>query len=117
MFCNSSFILVLFSLLLHVIYLNTADFPNELFTMESIQKEHIFLRVSEEFSVTSFKKHYYCTKVSLENLKFHLRSVHGSDCNIFVCVDHVMVKAEDEEMFVYLLSSHSSGRSADFLHH
>ena len=84
--------------------------------MEPTQKEHIFLRVSEEFSVTTFKKRYYCTKISLENLKFRLKSVHGPDCEIFVRIDHVVVKPADGEIFVYLLSSHSAGRCADFLH-
>ena len=85
--------------------------------MEPAQKEHIFLRLSEEFSVTSFKKRYYCTKISLENLRFCLQSVHSFDCKIFVRIDHVVVKTVDGEIFVYLLSSHSSGRCADFLHH
>ena len=62
--------------------------------MDPIHKEHIILRVSEEFSVTSFKKHYYCSKVSLENLKFCLKSFHGFDSTIFVHVDHVVVKTE-----------------------
>ena len=85
--------------------------------MDPVQKECIFLWVSEEFSVTSLKKHYYCSKVSLENLKFHLKSFHGSDSAIFVCIDHVVVKAANGVLFVYLLSSHSSRRCADFLHH
>ena len=85
--------------------------------MEPAQKEHIFLRVSEEFSVISFKKRYYCTKISLENIKLRLKLAHGSDCQIFIRVDHIVVKGEDEEIFVYLLTSHSSGRCADFLHH
>ena len=51
--------------------------------MDPIQKEHIFLRVGEEFLVTSFKKRYYCTKVSLENLKLRLQLFHGFDCKIF----------------------------------
>ena len=85
--------------------------------MDLIQKEHIIFRVSEEFSVTSFKKHYYCSKVSLENLKFHLESFHGSDSVIFVRVDHVIVKEANGQLFVYLLSSHSSGRGTAFLHH
>ena len=88
-----------------------------LLTMDPIQEEHIILRVSEEFSVTSFKKHYYCSKVSLENLKFCLKCFHGLDSTIFVCIDHVIVKEVNGELFVYLLSSHSSGRCADFLHH
>ena len=85
--------------------------------MDLIQKQHIFLRVGEEFSVTSFKKRYYCTKVSLENIKSRLQFIHGSDCEIFVRIDHIVVKEKNEEVFVYLLSSHSSGRCADFLHH
>ena len=84
--------------------------------MDSIQKEHIILRVSEEFSVTSFKKRYYCSKVSLENLKFHLKSFHGLDSAIFFRVDHVVVKEVNGQLSVYLLSSHSSGRCAAFLH-
>ena len=85
--------------------------------MDSIQKEHIILRVSEEFSVTSFKKRYYGSKVSLENLKFRLKSFHGLDSAIFVRVDHVVVKEVNGQFFVYLLSSHSLGRCAAFLHH
>ena len=85
--------------------------------MEPAQNEHVFLRVSEEFSVISFEKHHYCTKISLENLKLRLKLAHGPDCQIFVHVDHIVVKEEDEEIFVYLLTSHSSGRCADFLHH
>ena len=80
--------------------------------MDPIQKEHIILQVSEEFSVTSFKKRYYCSKVSLENLKFF----HGLDSAIFVRIDHVVVKGVNGQLFVYLLSSHSSGRCAAFLH-
>ena len=85
--------------------------------MDPIQKERIFLRVSEEFSETSFKKRYYCSKVPLESLKFHLKSFHGFDSTIFVRVDHIVVKEANGEFFVYLLCSHSSGRCADFLHH
>ena len=88
-----------------------------LLTMDPIQKEHIILRVSEEFSVTSFKKRYYCSKVSLENLKFRLKSFHGLDSTIFVHIDHVIVKEVNGQLFVYLLSSHSLGRCTDFLHH
>ena len=84
--------------------------------MDSIQKEHIIPRVSEEFSVTSFKKHYYCSKVSLENLKFRLKSLHSLDSAIFVRVDHVVVRGVNGQLFVYLLSSHSLGRCAAFLH-
>ena len=88
-----------------------------LLTMDPIQKEHIILRVSEEFLVTSFKKHYHRSKVSPENLKFHLKSFHGLDSTIFVRIDHVIVKEANGQLFVYLLSSHSLGRCADFLHH
>ena len=84
--------------------------------MDSIQKEHTTLRVSEEFSVTFFNKRYYCSKVSLENLKFHPKSFHGLDYAIFFRVDHVIVKEVNGQLSVYLLSSHSLGRCAAFLH-
>ena len=70
-----------------------------LLTMDPIEKEHIILRVSEEFSVTSFKKCYYCSKVSLANLKFHLKPFHGLDSTIFVRVDHVIIKEVNGQLF------------------
>ena len=85
--------------------------------MDPIQKEYIILRVSEEFSVNSFKKHYYCSKVSLENLKFRLKSFHGLDSAMFVRFHHVLVKEVNGQLFVYLLSSHSLRSCAAFLHH
>ena len=86
MLFNSSFISLLFSSCCYMIHLNRANFPNKF--------AHIILRVSEEFSVTSFKKHYYCSKISLENLKFHLKSFHGLDSAIFVHIDHVVVRGK-----------------------
>ena len=70
-----------------------------LLTMDPIQKEHIILQVSEELLVTSFKKHCYCSKVSLENLKFRLKSFHGFDSTILVCINHVIVKEVNGELF------------------
>ena len=84
--------------------------------MDPIQKEHIILRVSEEFLVTSFKKHYYCSKVSLENLKFRLKSFHGLDSTIFVCIDHDIVKEVNGQLFVYLRAvTHWEGAQIFFI--
>ena len=40
---------------------------------------------------------------------------HGNDVQIFVRADHIVVKASNE-LWVYLLASHSSGRCANYLH-
>ena len=100
-----------------MIHLNRANFLNK-FAHNGFHSEGThYSSISQEFSVTYFKKHYYCSKVSLENLKFRLKSFHGLDPTIFVGVDHVIIKEVNGQLFVYLLSSHSSGRCAAFLHH
>ena len=83
--------------------------------MDFEQKQYIFNRVSEEFNVSRVKKRYYCDKISLEQLSVKFRAFHGNDAQIFVRVDHIVVKASNE-LWVYLLASHSSGRCANYLH-
>ena len=84
-------------------------------TMDFEQKQYIFNRVSEEFNVSRVKKRYYCDKISLEQLSAKFLAFHGNDAQIFVRVDHIVVKASNE-LWVYLLASHSSGRCANYLH-
>ena len=84
-------------------------------TMEFQQKQYIFNRISEEFNVSTFKKRYYCDKIPLEELKMKFFAYHGHDSQIFVRVDHIVLRASNE-LWVYLLTSHSSGRCANHLH-
>ena len=83
--------------------------------MDFEQKQYIFNRVSEEFNVSRVKKRYYCDKISLEQLSVKFLAFHGNDAQIFVRVDRIVVKASNE-LWVYLLASHSSGRCANYLH-
>ena len=84
-----------------MIHLNRANFPNEFVHNGSCSEGNtLFFELVKSFSVTSFKKRYYCSKVSLENLKFHLKSFHGFDSTIFVCVNHVIVKEVNGELSV-----------------
>ena len=84
-------------------------------TMDFGQKQYIFKRVSEEFNVSRVKKRYYCDEISLEQLRVKFLEFHGNDAQIFVRADHIVVKASNE-LWVYLLASHSSGRCANYLH-
>ena len=84
--------------------------------MESQQKQYIFSRISEEFNVFTFKKRYYCDKIPLEQLKTKFLAYHGQDSQVFVRADHIVVSASNGELWVYLLTSHSSGRCANYLH-
>ena len=85
--------------------------------MEFEQKQYIFNRIREDFKVSSFKKHYYCNKVPLEQLNAKFIAFHGQDSQIFVRVDHIVVKLSlDNKLWVYLLTNHSSGRCANYLH-
>ena len=84
-------------------------------TIEFQQKQYIFNRISEEFNVSTFKKRYYCDKIPLEQLNLKFLAYHGHDSQIFVRADHIVVRVSNE-LWVYLLTSHSSGRCANHLH-
>ena len=84
--------------------------------MEKHRKDHIYERVQSEFGVNVFRHYYYCSGLSLENLKTKLKIRHGQECRILVRFDHIVVEESDGEIIVYLLVSHNSGKCADFLH-
>ena len=65
-------------------------------TMDFKQKQYIFNRVSEEFNVSRVKKRYYCDKISLEQLSVKFLVFHSNNAQIFVLVDHIVVKASNE---------------------
>ena len=83
--------------------------------MDFEQKQYIYNRISEEFNVSRVKKRYYCDKISLEQLNVKFLAFHSNNLQIFIRADHIVVKASNE-LWVYLLVSHSSGRCANYLH-
>ena len=83
--------------------------------MEKRRKDSIYERVKLDFGVNVFRRYYYCSGLSLENLKRKLKIGHGQDCIILVRFHHIVVESEGE-IIVYLLVRHNSGKFADFLH-
>ena len=73
-------------------------------------------RYSQIFGVNVFRHYYYCSGLSLENFKRKLKIRHGQECRILVRFDHIVVEESEDEIIVYLLVSHNSGKCADFLH-
>ena len=84
--------------------------------MEKHRKDRIYQRVQSEFGANVFTRSYYCSGLSLENLKSKLKVKHGQECRIFVRFDHIVVKESESQIIVYLLVRHNSGKCADFLH-
>ena len=84
--------------------------------MEKHRKDRIYQRVQSDFGVIVFRHYYYCSGLSLENLKSKLKVKHGQQCRILVRFDHIVVEESECEIIVYLLVSHNSGKCADFLH-
>ena len=84
--------------------------------MEKHRKDRIYQRVQSEFGVNVFTRSYYCSGLSLENLKSKLKVKHGQECGIFVRFDHIVVKESESQIVVYLLLRHDNGKCADFLH-
>ena len=83
--------------------------------MEKRRKDSIYERVQLDFGVNVFRRYYYCSGLSLENLKRKLKIRHGQDCITLVRFDHIVVESEGE-IIVYLLVRHNSGKCVDFLH-
>ena len=84
--------------------------------MEEKQKTEIYSRVSGEFNVNVLHKYYYCAGISYFTLCDRMRIRYGPTAEIFVRVDHVVVRESTGRINVFLLCSHSSGRCANFLH-
>ena len=84
--------------------------------MEKHRKNHIYERVQSDFGVNVFRCYYYCLGLSLENLKRKLKIRHGQECRILMRFDYIVVEESEGEIIVYLLVSHNSEKSADFLH-
>ena len=84
--------------------------------MEKHRKDRIYQRVQSDFGVIVFRCYYYCSGLSLENLKNKLKVKHGQECRILVRFDHIVVEESEGEIIVYLLVSHNSGKCTDFLH-
>ena len=84
--------------------------------MEKHGKDRIYQRVQSDFGVNGFRRYSYCSELSLENLKSKLKVKHGQECRILVRFDHIVVEESEDEIIVYLLLSHNSGKCTDFLH-
>ena len=75
--------------------------------MEKHRKVSIYERVQSDFGVNVFRRYYYCSGLSQENLKRKLKIRHGQECRILERFDHIVVESEGE-IIVYLLVSHNS---------
>ena len=84
--------------------------------MEKHRKDSIYERVQSNFGVNVFRHYYYCSGLSLENLKKKLKIRLGQECRILVRFDHIVVEESDGKIIVYLLVSHNGRKCADFLH-
>ena len=71
--------------------------------MEKHRKDRIYQRVQSDFGVIVFRHYYYCSGLSLENLKSKLKVKHGQECRILVRFDHIVVEESEGEIIVYLL--------------
>ena len=83
--------------------------------MEKCRKDSMYERFQLDFGVNVFRRYYYYSGLSLENLKRKLKIRHGQDCIILVRFDHIVVESEGE-IIVYLLVRHNSGKCTDFLY-
>ena len=72
--------------------------------MEKHRKDSIYERVQSDFGVNVFRCYYYCSGLSLENLKRKLKIRHGQECRILVRFDHIVVEESEGEIIVYLLA-------------
>ena len=79
--------------------------------MEKHRKDSIYERVQSDFGVNVFRWYYYCSGLSLENLKMKLKIRHGQECRILVRFDHIVVEESEGGIIVYLLVSHNSGKN------
>lgn len=84
--------------------------------MDKDQARFVINKVAQEFNKYHFHKYYYCQGLPLHLLKNKLKERHGEDCQIMVRVEHIVVLDREEELYLYLLVGHQSGKCADFLH-
>ena len=68
--------------------------------MEKHRKHSIYERVQSDFRVNVFRWYYYCSGLSLENLKRKLKIRHGQECRILVRFDHIVVEESEVEIIV-----------------
>ena len=68
--------------------------------MEKQIKDSIYERVQSDFRVNVFRHYYYCSGLSLENLKRKLKIRHGQECRILVGFDHIVVEESEGEIFL-----------------
>ena len=73
--------------------------------MEKHRKDSIYERVQSNFRVNVFRRYYYCSGLSLENLQRKLKIRHGQECRILVRFDHIVVESEGEIKFICWLAT------------
>ena len=84
--------------------------------IEKHRKDSIYQKVQSDFGVNAFRWYFYCSGLSVENLKRKLKISHGQECRILVRFDHIVVGGSEGEIIVYLLVSHNSRKCTDFFH-
>ena len=84
--------------------------------MDLTQRQAIYERISQKFQITEFKKYYNCFGINYFSLTTKLKEKYGEASKLYFWTDHVMVKQCNGEFVVFLLTSHGSGRCAEFLH-
>lgn len=82
--------------------------------MDPVRKQAIFARISHEFNISTFHRRYYCEKLSYDVLKGRLLAIHPALTEVLFRADHIVVRTSDanDNIFVYLFVSHSSGKCA-----
>ena len=83
--------------------------------MDKDRRLRIYNRVQQEFKVSHFHKYYYCSGINYFNIQDKLRAKYNKS-TLYFRVDHIVVKTFQGDIIVYLLTTHSTGQCADFLH-
>ena len=83
--------------------------------MDKDRRLLIYNRVQQEFNVSQFHKNYYCAGINYFDIQDKLRAKYNN-CTLYFRADHIVVKTFQGDIIVYLLTAHSTGRCADFLH-
>ena len=58
--------------------------------------------LQSDFGMNVFRHYYYCSGLSLENLKRKLKIRHGQECRILVRFDHIVVEESEGEIICWL---------------
>ena len=84
--------------------------------MVNMEKElhiKVYEQIHCEFSITKFKKYFYCSNISYFQLMDLLNKKFPGG-KLYFRVDHIVVKQEGQCLWLFLLSSHSLGKCVTF---